>query len=559
MFAVGLLLLCLAESSRCEAAVPILQINRRLIDFGRVEVADCVRDSLVVANAGTSSLDEVVCTLLNDPLGQFRLEDTSLPTSLPPNRFFRPHIRFCPADTGCATALFVVSTAAGSDTVILRGCGFLPLQQIATDTFRFGVMLTDSCVEKTFLFRNPFAAPLRCRAVLPAVDRPFVSRTSFPDTGQLLLPGETLELTFQFCPDSIGIARRVVRLFSDAGWVECVLEGEGGVLVLEVEPDTLDFGRVRIGSVSRGTITLRNAGLLPIAISDLRIDSGQFAVEPPQTSSLAIAPGGSQTLAVRFSPRAEGALEGRLRLIGSPVGGDSDVVLRGVGVQPRYWLDTVSGTVGDLLTLRLLTDPPLVTDDDVRGFTTDVLLGSYALLLVEVQPGIDLNFAAPIIRFRTTDSTWRIEVGPSDMVVGQELLRLVVQGLTTGAPVNRVTGTFAAAGSASSRTIDDGVVHLVGCDLGRYSGVSKRVQVTGVRNDGTGNALLLDYHAPAGARGEVRLIDLAGREILRRDVGVSAGDDNSFRLSMTGVPSGFYLIELAVAVDRSVIPIQWHE
>ena len=113
---------------------------------------------------------------------------------------------------------------------------------------------------------------------------------------------------------------------------------------LELAPDTLDFGRLAVGSDAEQRLTVSNAGAGP-----LTVDLEDLA--PPFTSSrmfpLTIPPGANRTVIFTFAPEMAGAVEQIVRFV--PDAGEARVVtLTGIAAMPEgeVLVDTLDFGVG---------------------------------------------------------------------------------------------------------------------------------------------------------------------------------------------------------------------
>ena len=59
------------------------------------------------------------------------------------------------------------------------------------------------------------------------------------------------------------------------------------------------------------------------------------------------------------------------------------------------------------------------------------------------------------------------------------------------------------------------------------------------------DVLQINYGAATGSRGEIRLLDMQGRIVYSKAVGISAGDNRyDINLSNTGISAGSYVLKL---------------
>ncbi|MFH1571338.1 MAG: choice-of-anchor D domain-containing protein, partial [Gemmatimonadota bacterium] len=111
---------------------------------------------------------------------------------------------------------------------------------------------------------------------------------------------------------------------------------------LQVAPDTLDFGRVRIGETAILACIAANPGNAELQVSSVRFDNGLFTVED---NSFTLPPGGSREVAVTFTALRLQAEVG-LGSFYSRAPETRLLVVRGVGVEPPRL--TVSASQVDL-------------------------------------------------------------------------------------------------------------------------------------------------------------------------------------------------------------------
>ena len=100
------------------------------------------------------------------------------------------------------------------------------------------------------------------------------------------------------------------------------------VPAVAVTPSPVDFGEVQIITTALDTVQIQNAGTGTLAISKILIDSSAFAVS---RQSLLIAPGGSDTLIVFFSPTDARGYAGTMSLNTNAPGSPTVVTLQGIG------------------------------------------------------------------------------------------------------------------------------------------------------------------------------------------------------------------------------------
>jgi hypothetical protein len=109
----------------------------------------------------------------------------------------------------------------------------------------------------------------------------------------------------------------------------------GAVPDISVEPASLDFGSLRVGSKASKVVKVSNAGNAPLTISHVQVygaSSDSFKIAHACDS---IAPGASCDITVTFAPTRGGGKRAGLRIYSNdPDENPTAVLLRGGGVGP---------------------------------------------------------------------------------------------------------------------------------------------------------------------------------------------------------------------------------
>jgi hypothetical protein len=101
---------------------------------------------------------------------------------------------------------------------------------------------------------------------------------------------------------------------------------------IDVMPTSLDFGNVPVGDRADRMLNVRNVGGGPLTVSAITSNNPLFSLVSPAVP-FTVAPGGEQSVTVRFMPAAGGAQQGALSIINNDVDEAMVIVqLRGEGV-----------------------------------------------------------------------------------------------------------------------------------------------------------------------------------------------------------------------------------
>ncbi|HVZ39925.1 MAG TPA: SBBP repeat-containing protein [Candidatus Kapabacteria bacterium] len=219
-------------------------------------------------------------------------------------------------------------------------------------------------------------------------------------------------------------------------------------------------------------------------------------------------------------------------------------------------LDTVSARVGDRAHLVLRVLPPLAASDSVHGYHVEIGYDPRALFIHDVvspdrTPGTDAaTYSTSTAGLLTVD---RPVTGRP--LIGGELLRIELEGLISGQPLNVVTIGNAllpeAIGGVNAG--GNGLVILSGCEIGME--ISKRVFIEAIRPNPVHEELILQYRLPAGHAGVLRFYDGVGREIRHDNVGAGTGETQELRVDVAHISSGVYLLELQDGGEHSAVPV----
>lgn len=334
---IGLLMLTLCGR-------PPLVITPRIADLGNVPVGMC-RDTVVELRAGAvvdSGVNKCVVALQIDSLrfidqvgrgGRFEIVGTNVRTSLVSGGRITRTLRFCATDTGCVTARIEVCRRDGLDTITLRACGLGPRLELRPRRINFDSVAIGTCRDTSFTIANIGGDTLH-------TGRPRLIGGRDTTWFKILAPVDSSHLRalqtragrIRFCPLDTGCF--MVRLVVGSRINNDTVEVVGCAIAPRpsIAPDTIDLGRVLVGSCRDTTVTVRNTGggwlLAPGATS-----VGALLVSITPSDSLRVAPGGSTSLRLRWCPPDTGCVTGRVVL--KTIVGDRVVFVRGCGVAPR--------------------------------------------------------------------------------------------------------------------------------------------------------------------------------------------------------------------------------
>lgn len=217
---------------------------------------------------------------------------------------------------------------------------------------------------QTVTVSNSGSSPLQVTGISITSSASFVVTPSSPFT---LSPGTTNALTVMFSPTVEGTASGTLTLTTNDPAYSTItvdLSGRGVKPNPVLNPISLAFGDVRVGTNVTKTVTVANTGSGPITLTSLSLSgsgSSAFSLVSPPLVPFTVEAGSSQTFTVTFSPTAEGVVSGTLSLTtNDPDWLNLAVALSGTGVKPNLVVSPTSLAFGEQLVGSTST-PQMVT------------------------------------------------------------------------------------------------------------------------------------------------------------------------------------------------------
>ena len=160
---------------------------------------------------------------------------------------------------------------------------------------------------------------------------------------------------------------------ADVGWDPCTGWGSlnGRRLLAALAPAPIlvtalphgGFGEVCRGGFADETLTLNNTGFGLLLISDIVSSSPDFAAPAVAAYPLAVSPGGSLDVVVRFQPTGPGAHAGTLTITSNDLSGPHVVPVSGTAPAPRLVLVMADGGDFGPVCVGSVADEPLVLNN----------------------------------------------------------------------------------------------------------------------------------------------------------------------------------------------------
>lgn len=485
-----------------------------------------------------------------------------------PGDRFNLLLQFCSTLPECSnTSLFlVVRPTDGSLPVWLyrikvAGCAGLPHLEIDRSRIEFGDVGIGACGNARFGIRNAGNYPLRIDELLQYGGIPFMIPAREALAGISILPDSIRYVNVQFCPDRPGDIHDTVAVLSSTpgALAQLLLHGRGVASVPELA-DTMNFGRLLLGTCRDTVLVIRNEGLVPLSITaaDLEksgIDAGFLVTTTVSANQPLVIPAGDTIhLHLRYCPTGTEQATTMLRItMGS--GPAYNVVLLGDAVAAIVWLDTTGGTAGDLVRLHARINPGLSGLISITSYRFQLKLRLTALVPKQIIPALPGStftmtfddFGTVVITAAAADSQ------PADGL----LFTLVLRGLSTADPANPVTIEEVSIPGIPELTVaGHGLVLLDGCDIS-HGGVriSRGLALKSVAPEPGGTRITLLYIAPEDESPTASLYDLSGRLLKSFALEPGTGADQRADIPAGPLHRGPYLLELRTESGRVAAPV----
>lgn len=340
-------------------SLPAVRLDRSALIFpGQREGATSQPEAVILTNSGDAPLTIGTASLEGTDADDFRLTtDTCSGTTLTPGESCAYAVIFTPSAMGLRAATLSLGTNAdGSPEVIpLQGEGVTPIATLSHNSLSFGAIRVGvtSGVMSARLTNTGNGIVRVSSTALSGTDAPDFAIVSDACTGAELGAEGFCEVSMTMTPSVDGVRAANLRLVSDApGSPHDVALGGSGFTpnpAITVSPLMVAFGNQTTGrAASVRSIKVSNSGqeaLLVGAISIGGADAAVFSMPSNPCSGAVLAPAGSCSLTVTFTPMNVRAHSAEI-VIPSNAGDPVRVGLTGSGVPPAPNLGFTPSALG---------------------------------------------------------------------------------------------------------------------------------------------------------------------------------------------------------------------
>jgi MYXO-CTERM domain-containing protein len=326
------------------AAAPKIAVSPTSLTFGNVTLGASSSKTFSISNPGTATLTGTVA----------RASGTSAEYAVSPATFTVAAggsqtitVSYAPVDTTTDGGSLVVSSddaATPTVSVALSGAGVAapaPSIALAPNALSFGTVTVGSAGSLTAQVRNTGSAALQVTGLAACTGTS--AEFAWSPAGPLAVaPGQSVTLTVTYTPTAVGVDSGCIAISSNdaaSPVVNLGLSGTGAaqaIPAIALDPGSLDFGTVTVGSTAAKTTLVRNAGTGPLQVTGVTPCAGtpaRYTVSP--AGPFSVAAGQSATLTVTYAPTAAATDAGCLAIASDdPAHATVNLAVSGVGAQP---------------------------------------------------------------------------------------------------------------------------------------------------------------------------------------------------------------------------------
>jgi hypothetical protein len=148
------------------------------------------------------------------------------------------------------------------------------------------------------------------------------------------------------------------------------LSGTGVQPQISVTPASVSFGNVTVGVTNTQSLTIRNAGTANLSVTQAALAGTGYTLRG-LTVPLSVAPGGSSTFTIGFTPASASSFAGSLTLVNNTPNSPLVVALAGAGISPVLQLAVAPASLsfGSITTGTSTTQSVTVTNSGNASVT----------------------------------------------------------------------------------------------------------------------------------------------------------------------------------------------
>lgn len=269
---------------------PELEVAPANLDFGAVALGATLARSFTVSNPGSATLHVSDVHISN---GQFSAVPDAFDVLAGEDEVV--WVTYAPTTTGAANAVltFTDDGAGPADTVTLAGTGLNPGLFVSHTAVNFGNIDFDRVGAFTLGLTNVSGSAIDVTDIA-SDDGQFDANLA----AMSLDPGESRNIELRFSAASLGTKHATLSI-SHNGAVDPIQLPMVADATVTLDNSSMEFGAIDPGDTALLSVTIANPSGAPVTITHIASDNPLFV---PDLSTFVIPAGGSQQIAVAFTP-----------------------------------------------------------------------------------------------------------------------------------------------------------------------------------------------------------------------------------------------------------------
>jgi hypothetical protein len=321
-----------------------LSVTPQSLAFGNVVVGASTSQNVTVSNSSTASV--TISNLSVSGVG-FSQSGAALPLTLAVGQSATIAVKFAPTAASSVTGSLQITSNAtnASIAVALSGTGTaVPPQQgtltVSSQSLAFGSVVVGTNTSQNITVSNSSTAAV-------TISNLSVTGAGFSQSGATLpltlAVGQSAAIAVKFAPTAASSVTGSLQITSNAtnASIAVALSGTGTAApqgALTVNPQSLAFGSVLIGSSANQTITLSNTSGIAVTVSKASATGSGFS-QSGLTLPLTLASGQTASFSATFAPQTAGSASGSIQITSDASNPSVAVALTGTGSTIQHSVD----------------------------------------------------------------------------------------------------------------------------------------------------------------------------------------------------------------------------
>lgn len=297
--------------------------------FGSVLVGSTQSQSVTLTNSGGSSATISQATATGAGV---RVSGLTLPLTLASGQSSTFQVTFAPTSAGSVTgSLAIVSSASNANLALaITGTAVAPgALAVAPTSLGFGNVQVGSSQSQPATITNSGGTTV-------TITQATAAGTGFSITGLtlplVLAPGQNFPFSVRFAPQASGSVNGSVAFTGSGASATLPVSGAGqAATTLGVNPASVSFGSVQVGTNQPQTITLNNGSSSAITITQASASGTGFSMSGLSLPAT-VNTGQSASFTTTFAPTVAGSATGSIAITSTASNSSFSIPLSGTGV-----------------------------------------------------------------------------------------------------------------------------------------------------------------------------------------------------------------------------------